>query len=506
MFLDSLKKNIFSEIGIILLGASIVVLLTISSYVLTQTTQNQNFESFQKIINKNLQYQYHLLTMSNSIRDRMLAIHDINASSDPFEVDDLSQDYFESAVDFMVSRENILGLGLPDKQLKRLEMLQEKLAEGRNRLNYVITLKEKNPEKIIDDQNIRLAREINIVILGQIQGLIDDQLTQAKTNLNKVEVSNKQSQKFIFIIHSVSFLISIFIIFYIIKLLNTRKQLLNTAIQDLEDHNNNLERTVETRSRELMSLQKEHSRVSAEIEINRDIQKFIVPPRKELKNISEIDISTYLEPAEEVGGDYLDILPFHNGQLICIGDVTDHGLKSGVIMLMVQSMIRHQSNAEETDLKKALNNINLSLYQNISRMMLDRHLSLSLVHHHQNSITITGQHETIIIVRTSGDIEQHSTDELGMYVGLLDDISEFIQQETIELNKGDIVMLHTDGITEAENREKQLYGFERLCNQAHKHHQLSSYDIIFNIIGDVNRFVGATPLHDDLALIVFKQN
>ncbi|HBB31884.1 MAG TPA: serine/threonine protein phosphatase, partial [Cyanobacteria bacterium UBA9273] len=74
------------------------------------------------------------------------------------------------------------------------------------------------------------------------------------------------------------------------------------------------------------------------------------------------EIAGFMEPASEVGGDYYDVL-YHNGTVkIGIGDVTGHGLESGVLMLMVQTAVRTLLEVNETDSKKFLDVLNRTIY------------------------------------------------------------------------------------------------------------------------------------------------
>ncbi|MBE9040619.1 response regulator, partial [Oscillatoriales cyanobacterium LEGE 11467] len=90
----------------------------------------------------------------------------------------------------------------------------------------------------------------------------------------------------------------------------------------------------------LTRLRAENIRLSTELEITRKLQQMLLPERGELDRIEGLDISGYMEPAEDVGGDYYDVLERDGRVKIGIGDVTGHGLESGVLMIMVQTAVR----------------------------------------------------------------------------------------------------------------------------------------------------------------------
>ncbi|WP_017718864.1 AAA family ATPase, partial [Kamptonema formosum] len=123
-------------------------------------------------------------------------------------------------------------------------------------------------------------------------------------------------------------------------------------------------------------LKAENMRMAAELEITRRLQRMILPKEEELHQIPELDIAGFMEPADEVGGDYYDVLQSHGRVKIGIGDVTGHGLESGVLMIMVQTAIRTLLENSETDPKKFLDTVNRTIYNNVTRMNSDKNLSL----------------------------------------------------------------------------------------------------------------------------------
>jgi PAS domain S-box-containing protein len=211
-------------------------------------------------------------------------------------------------------------------------------------------------------------------------------------------------------------------------------------------------------------LKAENIRMSAELSISRRLQQMILPKDAELSKIKELDISGYMEPASEVGGDYYDILVEDGGKIkIGIGDVTGHGLESSVLMIMVQTAVRTLLVNNETDPVKFLNTLNRTIYDNAKRMESGKNLTLALIDYEAGKLTISGQHEEMIIVRTTGEIERIDTIDLGFPIGLEPYINDFIGKTEVDLNLNDIAVLYTDGVTEAENMDKEQYGLERLC-------------------------------------------
>ena len=249
----------------------------------------------------------------------------------------------------------------------------------------------------------------------------------------------------------------------------------------------------------------ENFRLGAELDVTRKLQHMMLPTQEELEAIEGLEIAGFMEPADEVGGDYYDVLQ-HKGMVkIGIGDVTGHGLESGMLMLMAQTAIRTLLESEESDPVRFLTILNQTLYGNIQRMDFDKNMTLALVNYADGVLKLSGQHEEMIVVRSNGEVELIDTMNLGFPIGLDEDIADWIAEEEVKLNQGDIVVLYTDGITEAKDMDRELYGLERLVEVAKNSYQLSAVEIREAIIEDVRKHIGTQVVFDDITLVVLKQ-
>ncbi|MBE9563491.1 MAG: response regulator, partial [Proteobacteria bacterium] len=192
----------------------------------------------------------------------------------------------------------------------------------------------------------------------------------------------------------------------------------------------------------IKSLKEENLRMTAELEVSRRLQQMLLPKDEELEAINNLDISGFMEPADEVGGDYYDVLQHSGRILFAIGDVTGHGLESGALAIMVQSAVRALLADNETDPVKFLSAINEVIYHNVARMNTEKNLTLALLNYQNGELYLSGQHEEIIVVR-NGELELIDTIDLGFPIGLDDNITDFIAEAKIPLNKGDVVVLYT---------------------------------------------------------------
>ncbi len=243
----------------------------------------------------------------------------------------------------------------------------------------------------------------------------------------------------------------------------------------------------------------------AEIKIARQIQKMLLPTGAEM-TILGLDIAAYMQPMDEVGGDYYDVLQTPTGVIIAIGDVTGHGLESGILMLMTQTAVRTLTEINQRNITEFFNTINRTLYHNVKRMNSDKCLSLMVLNYDEGKLTISGQHEDILVVRHNGIIERIDTFELGFPIGLEPDVSQFVNYVSIYLDPGDGVVLYTDGITEAQNLAKEFYGIDHLCDLVQKHWQTSAHEIQKIVINDVTEYIGTQKIMDDITLLILKRS
>ncbi|NEO84648.1 MAG: SpoIIE family protein phosphatase [Spirulina sp. SIO3F2] len=252
-------------------------------------------------------------------------------------------------------------------------------------------------------------------------------------------------------------------------------------------------------------LKAENLRMGAELDVARQIQQMILPKTEELRQVEGLDIAGFMEPAEEVGGDYYDVLQRDGVITVSIGDVTGHGLESGLLMLMTQTAVRTLQEVQEQNPVTFLDALNRTICHNVQRMNSEKNLTLVVLSHAQGQIRISGQHEEILLARSDGTIERIDTMDLGLPLGLDDDITEFIDDILIHLEPGDGVILYTDGIPEAYNAIEEQYSLERLCRVISEHWSGSAEQVKQAVITDFRDFIGAQKMADDITLVVLKQ-
>ncbi|WP_437774558.1 SpoIIE family protein phosphatase [Sorangium sp. So ce1097] len=218
-------------------------------------------------------------------------------------------------------------------------------------------------------------------------------------------------------------------------------------------------RQVELRERLEQERGREESLVAARI------QTTLVPEGPEQLEIEGLEISAAMTPATEVGGDYYDVIPTPGGGWLGIGDVAGHGLAAGLVMLMIQSMVSaltsRDPGASPSELIAALNK---AIYKNVrGRLKRDEHATLLLLRYERSGrVTFAGAHDDILVcsARTRRCVSIPST---GGWIGVLPAIDAMTRDSELLLEDGDVLVLYSDGVTEARNVHEEQFGLERLC-------------------------------------------
>jgi serine phosphatase RsbU (regulator of sigma subunit) len=252
-------------------------------------------------------------------------------------------------------------------------------------------------------------------------------------------------------------------------------------------------------------LKDETKRLKAELDIARKIQTMVLPATAEFEAIPDLEIACIMRTAEEVGGDYYDIFKLGNITIIGIGDVTGHGLPSGIIMLMAQTAIRALAETAPESPAELLVILNRVLFSNINRIREERNMTLAVFFQQDGRFCVSGQHESIVICRKDGKVENIETMDLGYYVGMLPDIADSVKTYDFRLESGDLLFLYSDGVTEAENEKSEQYGIDRMLEKISRYHELSSEEIRSKMIKDLYNFMGQREILDDITMVVIKQ-
>ena len=240
-------------------------------------------------------------------------------------------------------------------------------------------------------------------------------------------------------------------------------------------------------------------RISQELEVASRIQKTILP--KNITNIYGLQIANYFEPAKEVGGDYYDYTVKDDENVsITIADVSGKGVPAAFLMALGRSILKTLERQGQSPADN-LRNLNQIIYPDITEDMFITMLH-SIFNNKTKILTYSNAgHNPLIVYRAKEDkVELHSVK--GVAIGFMQGYN--YKQGELKLEKGDIVLYYTDGITEAENPNKELFGFERLEKVIYDNRYNDVDTIKENILNEINIFRRDYPQVDDLTFVVIK--
>ncbi len=227
---------------------------------------------------------------------------------------------------------------------------------------------------------------------------------------------------------------------------------------ELYDLNQSLEGKVTERTQELSAAFSELEATNdalvdardalwGEMQIAKKIQTVLLPKEPELPGF---EISCYMQPADEVGGDYYDVITVAGKNWIVIGDVSGHGVPAGIIMMMVQTSIQVVINGNPgIPPSNVLNAINAIISSNIKRMNESKYMTITVIAAYDNGrFYYSGLHQNILVYRSTEN-KVVSIETTGMWVGMLEDFPGIFDDNYFEMQRGDMFLLFTDGVTEA---------------------------------------------------------
>jgi len=239
----------------------------------------------------------------------------------------------------------------------------------------------------------------------------------------------------------------------------------------------------------------------SEMELAKRIQTALLPINE---NIKGYNIAATMSPAREVGGDYYDIIESSSDdKWVTIGDVSGHGVDSGLIMMMAQtSILSIIQNNKFSKPSTVLSSVNSIIRENISRLGSDHYMSLMAIRFNGSGMTFAGKHQDVIIYRSTSN-KTEIIPSTGTWLGIADNIGSYLKDSSIKLDDGDIVLLFTDGITEANNNSGDMFGQERLKQALHLYADLPVGKLLDNIMRDVKAY--SHEQMDDMTLLAIKK-
>lgn len=258
----------------------------------------------------------------------------------------------------------------------------------------------------------------------------------------------------------------------------------------------------------LLQTAAEKKRLEEELRIARQIQMSLLP-RGPL-DVPGLAITALCVPAREVGGDYYDFFPLPDDRLgVLIADVSGKGTSAALYMAELKGVVLALSQRYDSP-RELLIEVNRIISDNLdSRSFIT--VTYAVIDTRRGLMTYCrAGHTPLIYLPSAGStqVAQVLTPN-GMVLGLRIDgaaekFSELLEEDRIDLATGDVLVLYTDGITEAMNVHSDLFGESRLSRIVEEHGHLESGELRERILREIESFVGGADQHDDMTMILLK--
>ena len=252
----------------------------------------------------------------------------------------------------------------------------------------------------------------------------------------------------------------------------------------------------------------EKHKIERDLDLARKIQQGLLP--KCIPEMNGLDICGQMVPAQQVGGDYFDLIPISdlpagqagNKLYVIVGDVSGKGLSASLYMTKLQTMMRLACKTERPP-KEILIEINKSLYESIERNWFIT-LTLALFDTEKKTVKFCRAGHMPMLAAKNGTVNSYKTQGLGLGLeyGLI--FERTLIEEELPLSEGEVYAFFSDGITEAMNEKNEMFGEDKLTELLRNRNDKYSSEIMGDIWKSVDTFRGKAAPSDDMTMVLVK--
>ena len=242
----------------------------------------------------------------------------------------------------------------------------------------------------------------------------------------------------------------------------------------------------------------EKERLDKELQVASEIQNLLIPQK--IPESTFLDIAAEYIPCKEVGGDFYDILKLDEDRFIfVVADVSGKGIPGALVVSNMQATLRAFLEYSD-ELLPVVSKLNESI---IKQTTSDRYITffIGLYDHQSESLTyINAGHNPPLIVNSSGEMQELKTG--GIFIGFMP--WEF-ESETVPFQKGDTLVMYTDGLVEAMDSDEEEFEMAQLKKTIKENCNVSSNNLKKEIIDRIHDHIGDIPLSDDFTLLIVRR-
>jgi serine phosphatase RsbU (regulator of sigma subunit) len=238
----------------------------------------------------------------------------------------------------------------------------------------------------------------------------------------------------------------------------------------------------------------------SDLESAKDVQRAFVAQADLI--IPGLICEAFYKPVHSVGGDYYDFLPIEaNRWGITVGDVSGKGTGAALLMASLQASLRAQAMHAHSDLSELIADVD-----RLVRAASPAHFYASLFYAEYDTATRVlfyvnaGHHPPLVLRCTPDQCELFRLESNGTPLGLLE--APYFASKTFQLEGGDVLVMYTDGVTDTENIERDVWGLERLESLVRACRGKTPSEIVSRILDELRMFADGCPQRDDLTLVI----
>jgi len=250
----------------------------------------------------------------------------------------------------------------------------------------------------------------------------------------------------------------------------------------------------------------EQQKLQKELQVAQEIQQMLLP--SDFPKVEGYEIASYYEAAKEVGGDLFDFVEIDEDSIgIIVADVSGKGVPGSLIMTMIRTAIRLESRGNKNP-ADVLAKVNKFVADDMKRGMFVTMFYIILDSRNREIHFASAGHNPMILYRGASK-QTYYMNPSGFPVGIqlpdLDLFTRKIQTDSIRLREDDILVVYTDGITEAMNSSRELFREERFQDSIRNNSHQDVGGFVQSINQELKEFTGGAPQNDDITFVAIKE-
>ena len=240
-------------------------------------------------------------------------------------------------------------------------------------------------------------------------------------------------------------------------------------------------------------------KMQEELQLASRIQTDLLP--KAVPEIPGYEVAGKTLPAQQVGGDYFDFIKISDNRwAFCLGDVSGKGLPASLLMANLQATLRGQTLSDLTPADCIRRSNRLLYYSTSPEKFATVFYGILDRDRHTLKFSNAG-HNHPYILHTLTNASRLQTG--GVPLGMLEEFP--FEEEEVPMNPGDLLVVYSDGVTEAWNADEVEFGEQRLAEALSRHRDKTASELIDGVVAAVKSHTGSTPQADDITLVVLKR-